>query len=91
MGQFKAPMAHLPAHTKGIVATGFCTGMRRGEILNLTRDKANLKEKKRFSSILIAENPLKSTFLDPTSAKTLINKWCGRGDLNSHEGTPTRP
>jgi integrase len=33
----------LPSHTAPIVATAFWTGMRRGEILNLTWDKIDLK------------------------------------------------
>ena len=35
----------LPAHTRAIVATGYYTGMRRGEVLNLTWDKVSLKKR----------------------------------------------
>jgi len=35
-------VGHLPVHLKAIVATAFYTGMRRGEILNLTWDKIDL-------------------------------------------------
>ena len=48
-------------------------------------------EKKRFSSMLNAENPLNTAFLNSTSSKTLVNSWCGRGDLNPHRLTPTTP
>lgn len=41
--QFNSLMEKLPKHTKAILATGFYTGMRRGEILNLTWDKVDLK------------------------------------------------
>ena len=45
LDQFKALMGHLPRHTKAVVATGFFTGMRRGEILGLTWDKVDLKNR----------------------------------------------
>ncbi len=40
--QFKAIMEGLPAHTRGIVAMGFFTGMRRREIFSLTWDKGDM-------------------------------------------------
>lgn len=43
--QFNALLGHLPLHSKVILATGFFTGMRKGEILNLTRDKVSLKDR----------------------------------------------
>jgi integrase len=42
--QFNQLMAHLPLHTKWILATGFYTGMRLGEIVSLTWDKVSLKD-----------------------------------------------
>ena len=45
LDQFNRLMDHLPQHTKAILATGFYTGMRRGEILGLTRDKVDLKNR----------------------------------------------
>ncbi|MDI6616107.1 MAG: site-specific integrase [Syntrophaceae bacterium] len=41
--EFDRLMKALPPHTRGIVATGFYTGMRRGEVLKLTWDKVDLK------------------------------------------------
>ncbi len=43
--EFKRLMDTLPAHTRAIVATGFYTGMRRGEVLNLTWNKVDLKNR----------------------------------------------
>jgi integrase len=43
--QFRQLMQHLPLHSQHIVATAYYTGMRRGEILALTWDKVNLKER----------------------------------------------
>jgi integrase len=40
--EFKALMRHLPLHTRQIFAAGFYTGMRKGEILNLTWDKVDI-------------------------------------------------
>jgi integrase len=43
--EYEKLFASAPAHLKGILATGYYTGMREGEILNLTRDKLDLKER----------------------------------------------
>jgi len=43
--EFKKLMNALPAHTKAIVAMGYYTGMRKGEIVNLTWDKVHLKKR----------------------------------------------
>jgi integrase len=43
--EFGRLMDVLPAHTRTIVAMGFYTGMRRREILNLTWDKIDLKNR----------------------------------------------
>ncbi len=45
LSEFHALMDALPLHSQAIVATAFCTGMRRGEILNLTWDKVNMKRR----------------------------------------------
>jgi integrase len=37
-------LAHCPAHLKPVVKTAYFTGMRRGEILNLTWGQVDLKE-----------------------------------------------
>lgn len=41
--EFDKLVEALPAHTKAIFLTGFYTGMRKGEVLNLTWDKVDLK------------------------------------------------
>lgn len=43
--QFNKLMDCLPRHTKAILATGFYTGMRKGEIVTLTWDKVDLKNR----------------------------------------------
>ncbi len=43
--EFHGLMAALPPHTKAIVATGYYTGMRKSEVLKLTWDKVNLKDR----------------------------------------------
>lgn len=43
--EFEILMKHLPRHTKGIVAMAYYTGMREGEILNLTWDKGDLRNR----------------------------------------------
>ena len=43
--EFERLMAALPAHTKGIVAMGYYGGMRRGEVLNLTWDHVDLRNR----------------------------------------------
>jgi integrase len=42
--EFNTLFNHLPRHTKAILATGFYTGMRKGEILNLTWDKVEMEK-----------------------------------------------
>ena len=43
--QFQRLVNALPHHTKAILATGFYTGMRKGEIVKLTWDKVNLDKR----------------------------------------------
>jgi len=43
--EYNKLMPELPFHLKAVIAMGFWTGMRRGEILNLTWDKINLKKR----------------------------------------------
>ena len=45
LDQFQRIMDYLPLHAKTIFATAFYTGMRRGEILSLTWDKVDLKNR----------------------------------------------
>ena len=42
LDEFKAFMKNSEGHTRAIVATGYYTGMRKGEILKLTWDKVDL-------------------------------------------------
>jgi integrase len=43
--EFSRLMVALPSHTRAIVATGFYAGMRKGEVLNLTWDKVDLRDR----------------------------------------------
>ncbi|MDM7987082.1 MAG: site-specific integrase [Smithella sp.] len=43
--EFKKLMDALPLHTKAIIAMGYYTGMRKGEIVNLTWDRVKLKKR----------------------------------------------
>jgi integrase len=43
--EFESLMKHAEGHTKNIIATAYYSGMRKGEILNLTRDKVDLKKR----------------------------------------------
>jgi len=43
--EFNQLMNALPFHTRAIVATGYYTGMRKGEVLHLTWDKLDLKNR----------------------------------------------
>lgn len=43
--EFTGLMKHLPLHTKHIIATAYYTGMRKGEIINLTWNQVCLKNK----------------------------------------------
>ena len=43
--EYESLFTNAPTHLKGIIATGYYMGMREGEILNLTRNKVDLKER----------------------------------------------
>ena len=43
--EFEALKKHATEHIKGIITMGYYTGMRKGEILNLTWDKVKLDER----------------------------------------------
>ncbi len=43
--EFDKLMKALPFHTKAIVATGYYAGMRKGEVINLTWDKVDMKSR----------------------------------------------
>ena len=43
--EFKRLMQHAEAHTRGIIAIAYYTGMRRGEILSLERHKIDLSRR----------------------------------------------
>jgi integrase len=43
--EFDRLMNALPFHTRAIVATGYYAGMRKGEVVNLTWDKVDLKSR----------------------------------------------
>lgn len=43
--EFNTLLSHAPQHLKGILAMGYYAGMRRGEILNLTWNKVDLRNR----------------------------------------------
>ncbi|MCX5827109.1 MAG: site-specific integrase [Deltaproteobacteria bacterium] len=43
--EFDRLMKVLPFHTRAIVATGYYAGMRKGEVINLTWDKVDMKSR----------------------------------------------
>ena len=43
--EYEALFESVPSHLKGILAIGYYTGMRKGEILNLTWNKVDLKSR----------------------------------------------
>ncbi|MGA3208918.1 MAG: site-specific integrase [Syntrophales bacterium] len=43
--EYSKLLSHLPTHTKAVITMAFNTGMRIGEILPLTWDKVDLKER----------------------------------------------
>jgi integrase len=43
--EFDRLMGALPFHTRAIVATGYYAGMRKGEVINLTWDKVDMKSR----------------------------------------------
>ena len=43
--EFDKLMNALPSHTRAIVATGYYAGMRKGEVINLTWDKVDMKSR----------------------------------------------
>ena len=45
VAEFDTLLENASSHIKGILATGYYSGMRRGEILKLTRNKMNLKNR----------------------------------------------
>lgn len=48
--QYESLLKHLPLHSRAIVSMAFYTGMRRGEILNLTWDRVDLKGSRKMGS-----------------------------------------
>jgi integrase len=67
--EFEAVMNHLPLHSKPVFASGYYTGMRRGEIISLTWDKVDLKGR--------------VIKLEASDTKDK-ERWCRRPDLNRH-------
>ena len=43
--EFQALVNHSRGHTRAVIMTGYYTGMRKGEILNLTWDKVDLRNR----------------------------------------------
>ena len=78
--EYENLQASVPAHLKAIVATAFWTGMRRGEILKLTRDKVDLVNRMiRLRPEDTKEKKAKKVPISKT-LRTILMQIPGRGD-----------
>ena len=78
-GEYKRIRDNLPVHTRPIFITGYLTGMRRGEITNLTWDRVDLANRLiRLTAAMTKERKPKTVPISKT-LRSVLMQLPGRG------------